>query len=235
MNQPKAPSLLALAGEIRSAAELVRLLAATPKLRAQGRGDGQPVAVLPGLGAGDGSTYLLRGYLTYLGYESHGWALGRNQGGFDELVPKVVSRVRKIYERSGRPVNIVGWSLGGILGREVARDHPCMVRQIVTLGSPIVGGSKYTSLARLYESRGADLDAMEVIIDQLERKPITVPITSIYSKRDGVVGWQASIDRWNKHADHIEVHATHLGLGLSPEVFEIIARKLSKPGPKRQG
>ena len=56
-----------------------------------------------------------------------------------------------------------------------------------------------------------------------------MPVTSIYSKLDGIVGWQASIDRHNPQVDHIEVRATHLGLGISPEVFKIIARKLAEP------
>jgi len=225
---PKPPSLLSIAGESLSAIEIVRLLIASPRLRQQTRGNGEPVVVLPGLSAGDASTYLLRGYLKQLGYTTYGWALGRNHGDFRSLVPKVKDRVRGIWERSDRPVHIIGWSFGGILAREVGRDHPHMVAQVITMGSPIVGGSKYTSLAGLYESRGADLDKMEASIDKFEKTPIKVPLTSIYTKRDGVVGWQASIDRYNSHTDHIEVDTTHLGLGFSPEVFEILAKKLAE-------
>ena len=122
-----------------------------------------------------------------------------------------------------------------MIAREVARDFPETVRQVVTMGSPIVGGAKYTSLGRHFERQGADLDAMEAAIAARESRPIKVPVTSIYSKRDGIVGWQASIDRYNAQVEHIEVRTTHLGLGISPDVFRIVARKLSNPGAARYG
>ena len=124
-------------------------------------------------------------------------------------------------------MNIIGWSLGGVIAREVAREQPATVRQVVTMGSPLVGGAKYTSFGGAFERRGADLDAMEAAIAARESTPIKVPVTSIYSKRDGIVGWQASIDRHNFHAEHVEVRATHLGLGISPEVYQIIAKRLA--------
>ena len=96
------------------------------------------------------------------------------------------------------------------------------------MGSPVVGGAKYTSMGGLFEQRGVDLDEMEATIAARESTPISVPVTSIYSKNDGIVGWQASIDRHNAQVEHIEVCTTHLGLGISPDVFKIIARKLAR-------
>ena len=97
------------------------------------------------------------------------------------------------------------------------------------MGSPVVGGPKYTSFGGLYEGRGLNLDAIEARIEAREATPIRVPITAIYSKRDGIVGWQASIDRRNAQVEHREVTATHLGLGISPDVFKIIAQVLTRP------
>lgn len=228
MSKLESPSLLALAREGLSALEFARLMAAAPALALQTRGSGEPVIVLPGFGASNTSTIPLRGYLTWLGYEVHGWALGRNRGDVRQLLPQVVDQVRQVYLRSGSPVNIIGWSLGGVIAREVAREHPASVRQVVTMGSPVVGGAKYTSMGGLYEKRGVDLDVMEATIAARESTPIRVPVTSIYSKNDGIVGWQASIDRHNSQVDHIEVCTTHLGLGISPDVFKIIARKLAR-------
>ncbi len=228
MNTPEAPSIFAAAREGLSGLELARLMAASPALALQPRGKGEPVIVLPGFGASNISTVPLRRYLTWLNYEVHGWDLGRNTGNVREFLPQVADQVRQIYARSGCPVNIVGWSLGGVIAREVAREHPEIVRQVITMGSPVVGGAKYTSMGRLYEQRGVDLDKMEASIAARESKPISVPVTSIYSKNDGVVGWKASIDKHNPQVEHLEVRTTHLGLGISPDVFKIIAHKLAQ-------
>ena len=230
MMELEAPSFLATARESLSAVEFARLAVAFPVLALQARGNGEAVLVLPGYGASDASTAPLRSYLSWLGYSTYGWGLGRNTGNVREVLPQVAAQVRQLREQSGSSVHIVGWSLGGVIAREVARDYPDSVRQVVTMGSPIVGGAKYTRLGRLFERQGADLDKMEAAIAARESRPIKVPLTSIYSKRDGIVGWQASIDRYNAQVEHIEVRATHLGLGISPDVFKIIARKLADPG-----
>jgi esterase/lipase len=228
MSTLQSPSRLATAKEVLSGFELARLLAAAPALALQARGIGQPVLVLPGFGASNTSTAPLRSYLTWLGYQVHGWVLGRNTGNVRQLLPQVVEQVSQVHAQSGSPVNIIGWSLGGVIAREVAREHPTTVRQVVTMGSPLVGGAKYTSMGGMFEKRGVDLDVMEATLAARERTPISVPVTSIYSKNDGIVGWQASIDRHNSQVDHVEVHTTHLGLGICPDVFKIIARKLAR-------
>jgi hypothetical protein len=224
----KPPSFITTAKELLTPFELARLVAATPVLMQQARGNGEPVMVLPGLAASDVSTLVMRKYLAWLGYDVHGWNLGRNTGYVSDLLPKVSDQIGRHYARTNTKISLIGWSLGGVLSREMARDQPALIRQIITLGSPVVGGPKYTSFGRLYESRGANLDDIEARIAAREKQPISVPITSIYSKRDGIVGWQASIDKHNLQADHIEVKATHLGLGISPEVFKVLARKLAQ-------
>jgi pimeloyl-ACP methyl ester carboxylesterase len=227
MTDLRAPSLWTAAGESLTPFELPRLVAASPSLAMQARGNGEPVMVLPGLGASNRSTGLLRAYLSWLGYTVRGWQQGRNHGGVQALLPEVVAEVRNFHRDSGGKINIVGWSLGGVLAREVARDNPDLVSQVVTMGSPVVGGPKYTSMGAMYARRGVDVDEVADTIAARESNPIRVPVTSIYSKRDGVVGWQASIDKYTVGADHIEVSATHLGLGICPEVFKILARKLA--------
>ncbi len=223
----KAPSFLVTAGESLTPLEFARLMACAPKLLMQKRGKGQPVIVLPGLGASNVSTLIMRNYLSWLGYEVRGWTLGRNNGDVGAMLPTLSEQLKQTYSEHRQKVTIIGWSLGGVLARELARDFPQYIRQIVTMGSPVVGGPKYTSFARLYHEQGADLDAIEARIAERERRSIRVPITSIFSKRDGIVSWQASIDKRNTQADNIEVGATHLGLGISPDVFMILARKLA--------
>jgi alpha-beta hydrolase superfamily lysophospholipase len=219
---------MAMAGESLTPLELPRLLAASPLLALQSRGSGQPVMVLPGLGASNKSTAAMRGYLSWLGYDVQGWRLGQNTGDVAAMLPSIVEQLEEFHTDTGSRVNLVGWSLGGVLAREAARDNPALVRQVVTMGSPLVGGPKYTSLGRIYAQRGGDVDAIAARVAARENTPITVPVTSIYSKRDGIVGWQASIDRHTRGAENIEVSATHFGLGFSPEVFKILARKLAQ-------
>jgi len=204
------------------------LLLRAPSLARLPRGGGTPVLVVPGFGAGDGSTALLRGYLGLLGYRSRGWGMGRNRGNVGALIPRVTELVAALAAEEGQPVRLVGWSLGGYLAREAARERPDDVAAVVTLGSPVVGGPKYTAVADAYRQRGYDLDAIEAEIAARERVPITVPITAIYSRNDLVVSWQACIDHSSPQVEHVEVRSTHLGLGVDPEVFRIVAERLSR-------
>lgn len=228
-NEPlTAPHLATTFGEALTPLEFGRLLFAAPALRKQPRGNGQPVLVLPGMGAGNASTSIMRHYLNWLGYAVEGWRLGRNTGSVQHSVHLVANQVAQMHRLHGQAINIVGWSLGGIIAREVARENSAMVKQVITLGSPVVGGPKYTRFGDSYRRRGIDLDALEARIQQREQRPIPVPITSIYSKRDGIVSWQASIDRNSENADQVEVSATHLGMGIAPEVLIILAQKLAQ-------
>jgi thioesterase domain-containing protein len=197
-----------------------------PDLARQPKGDGAPVVVLPGFGGSDLSTALLRAYLRYLDHDARGWGLGRNLGDVAALVPRVEELVSDVRAGTGRPVALVGWSLGGVLTREAARRLPGSVSRVITLGTPVVGGPKYTATARRFRQRGHDLDEVERIVDRHERVPIPVPLTAVYSRSDGIVAWEACLDRWNAGAEHVEVRSTHLGLVASPEVFRLLARKL---------
>jgi pimeloyl-ACP methyl ester carboxylesterase len=147
-------------------------------------------------------------------------------------VPKLVPRVLKLVERSavrsGMPVRLVGWSLGGVLAREVARDRPELVAQVITMGTPVVGGPKYTSLARFFRLRGYDIDAIAAESEARARQPIPTQITAIYSRRDGIVAWQACIDRVNPNVEHVEVPTAHAGLGFDIRVWRIIADRLAR-------
>jgi hypothetical protein len=227
MSQLVTPSITTMAKESLTPFEFTRLFIASPALALQARGNGEPVIVMPGLGASNSSTFLLRRYLKWLDHRVEGWKMGRNSGNVAELLPQVVEHVQQVHQSTGLKVTLVGWSLGGVLAREVARDNPEIVRQVVTMGSPVVGGPKYTVFGKLYRQRGVDVDAIEATIAARESNPIRVPVTSIYSKNDGIVGWQASIDRYSPQVDNIEVCTTHLGMGISPDVFKILAQKLA--------
>ena len=206
--------------------EPIRLIARFPRLADGPRGDGDPLLVLPGFGAGDRSTWMLRRYLAWLGYAVEPWRLGRNHGRVGQLLPRIVERLESMADEHGRPVGLVGWSLGGYLAREAARERPELVTRVVTLGSPVVGGPKYTLASRHYVRNGYDLDEIEASVAARDEVPLSVPVTAIYSRRDGVVAWQACIDVVNRATEHVEVRSTHVGLGFSPEVFAVVADRL---------
>lgn len=228
LRAPGPPGWTTLLREARGLLELGRLVLEARSLAAQPRGRQQPVIVLPGYGASDRSTVVLRAYLSWLGYRVRGWGLGVNRGDLERLIPAVSSLVRRLAERTGQPVGLVGWSLGGVLAREAARDEPDSVTRVITLGTPVIGGPKYTTVAHRYEARGYDVDGIAAAADRREgRAEIAVPITAIYSRADSIVAWQACLDRRNPQVEHVEVRATHLGLGLSPAVLRIVARRLA--------
>jgi hypothetical protein len=222
------PSKLALLGEVRVAAEWAAMRLALPRLlRTAPRGDGSPVMVVPGFATDDGWTESLRGFLGGLGWAARGWELGRNHGRVPELIPRLAEQTADLAEDAGRPVRLVGWSLGGYLAREAARERPDVVERVVTLGAPVVGGPKYTASAPMYLKKGHDLDAIETEVEAREADPITVPVDAVYSRSDGIVAWRACIDHHNPHVRHHEITASHLGLVASPAVFRLVAELLA--------
>lgn len=215
-----------------------------------------PVIVVPGLWAADGTMWALRRFLTKSGYAAEGWGLGRNMAGAnwpgkisdlssgwaigerdrpnsgEGSVPALCDQfgdiVRRRSEELGRPIALVGWSLGGFLSREAARDHPEHVSCVVTLGSPLIGGPKYSFVNKRYRRSGLDVDW---IADQTVARhdvPIQCPVTSIYSKQDAIVHWSASIDRWTAQARHFEVNCTHTALAFHAPTLRIIKSELDK-------
>lgn len=207
--------------------EFPRLALSSPALLAGPRGNRERVIVLPGFGAGDVSTSALRRYLDYLNYDVSGWQRGTNRGDVLQAIGEMTHAVHEEWQRVGHKINLIGWSLGGYLAREVARELPGCIEQVITLGSPVVGGPKYTQVARAFGDK-ADLDWIEQMVASRERVPLTVPVTAIYSKYDGIVAWEACIDHKSPNVDHIEIVTTHVGLGFSADVYRIVASRLNK-------
>jgi len=223
----EAPHPSSLFREVRGLIELPRLLLRFPELACQPRGNGQPVLILPGYGSGDISTALLKGYLRLLGYRARGWGLGRNSGDAVALLPKVLKRAASLARRSNQKVHLIGWSFGGYLARELARERADLVGHVVTLGTPVVGGPKYTVFAKRFQNQGMDIDAIAAAIEIRNKTSICTPVIAIYSRRDGVVAWKACIDNNGTNVEHIEVRTAHFGFGFSPDVYKIIAQRLA--------
>lgn len=230
----RAPSaLLALTELPRALVELGSLSIAGPMLARAPKGDGHPVLVLPGFVASDASTAVLRRYLTQLGYDAHAWELGRNLGpkAIGKEGEKLVQRLRAVHGLTGEKVSLVGWSLGGVMARLLARRAPDAVRQVITLGSPFAGSPKASNVWRAYEVlTGQKIDDAHTKSQLAEvAAPPPVPATAIYSREDGIVAWQNCLEPAGPESENIQVHGSHCGLGVNPSVLYAIADRLAQP------
>jgi pimeloyl-ACP methyl ester carboxylesterase len=224
----RAPSRFLRLLELRAPWELAATLVAWPLLKMAPRGDGHSVLVLPGLIASDESTGLLRHFLSEHGYAVHGWGLGHNLGPREGVEQAMLDRIDKLHASSARKLSLVGWSLGGVYARLLASRRPEAVRCVVTLGAPLTGNPKATSAWRVYEwVSGQQVEASNGRLRQ--RPPSHVPTTSIFSRSDGIVAWQCSVDSPGPRTENIEVAASHIGLGVHPGVLYALADRLAQP------
>jgi pimeloyl-ACP methyl ester carboxylesterase len=229
------PATSGLIREARSLIELPRLLLRFPALALQPRGNGEPVLLFPGHGMGDGSTFILKAFLRMQGYRARGLGLGRNMGVVADLLPRVLKRLASFARRSNQKVTLIGWSFGGYIAREIARERPDLVRQVITLGTPVIGGPKYTVVAEMYRRRGMDIEEIAAEVEwRNQAAQLETPVVAIYSRADAVVAWQACIDRQTPNVEHVEVKTTHFGFGFSADVYKIIAWQLAKASHKQE-
>lgn len=220
------PSLGLLALEApRAIGELGWFQTFRPLLDRAPRGDGHPVLVLPGLTAGDRSTGPMRGFLRRIGYHVHGWRLGTNMGPTPETVAGLRQRFADLREKHpDETISIVGWSLGGIYAREIAKAMPDAVRQVITLGSPFRDLPGHESHPAAFW-RMTGRTPLRVVGDG----PLTVPFTAVYTRSDGVVAWRTSVAEAGPRAESVEVRGSHAGLGHNPAVLWVIADRLAQP------
>jgi len=228
------PSLaMALTEVPRAMTEMALLPMCSPRLFNAPRGDGHPVLLLPGFLTSDVSTYPLRNFLMALGYETFPWELGRNfgiksVGQYGELIRE---RIEALANEAGRKVSLVGWSLGGIISRQMAREIPHHIRQVISLGSPFTGDPRATNVTPIYEMLTGDVLDEAAIEERLaaEAKPLPVPSTAIYSKLDGVTAWENCLeDEEGDQAENVEVFGSHMGMTLNPAVWSVVADRLAQ-------
>src|ERR1700710_2738021 len=155
--QLRPPGLGLFLAEVRSIFEFNASLLLSPLLMSAPRGDGHPVLVLPGFLASDLSTAPLRRYLRELGYDTHGWQMGRNTGGLARMRAALSERLAEIHAATGRKGSLVGWSLGGVYARDLALQVPGVVRSVVTLGSPFAGDVRATNARSFYEALSGEV------------------------------------------------------------------------------
>lgn len=184
---------------------------------------------VPGLLCTDYAMRLLRKFVNKLGYTAYGWELGRNLGELNDMkdINRLNARVDEIYKKHNTQITLIGWSMGGIYVRELAKQRPQLFRQVITMGSPFADTFAPNNATWIYE-----LITDTSHIDETWRlqipNPAPIPTTAIYTKQDGIVPWQACMEQKEDEThQNIEVKGSHWALGMNPSVLKIVAEKLA--------
>lgn len=241
---PTPPSLSLVLSELpRAGSEGLSLMTKLGSLIRKNRGgDYHPVLVLPGYGAADGSTAILRFFLKRIGYRPFALALGRNVEGVENRIQSVddatafrermtelaVLRIREIHRETGESVSLVGWSMGGLYALDASRLNPEIIRQVITLGTPF-GDPRGTSLFKLMRRiSGSTVPLAEQnFTNWLDKATApTVPTTVIYSDRDGIVGTSIARLPSSPHTTHIRIDSSHLAFAVNPQALSALAARL---------
>lgn len=225
-----APSRLWTLTEGRALLELGAFYLSRPLERTLPRGDGHTVLCLPGFLATNSSTVPMRGLLTRLGYDAHGWDWSRNVRVDNAMLESLEAQITRLHSDSGGKISLIGWSLGGVIARELAKLHPEKVRLVMSLGSPITNERAETGVTKLFEM----LNGKEPEVQRggrflaLDEAP-PVPTTSVLTKTDGIVHWRGSVQCGDREdCENIVVHASHCGLGVNPSVMVALADRLAQ-------
>jgi pimeloyl-ACP methyl ester carboxylesterase len=227
------PMWLTLLEAPRALTEATALIPTRSFLKKLGAGDGHPVMTLPGFLATDRSTRVLRQFFHDWGYASHAWEQGRNLGlsRGQDLEQVLDARLDRLYSQSGMKVSLVGWSLGGLFAREMARRNPDKVRLVITLGSPH-GNPRATNVWRLYEflsGTSIDEEGIQQRVRALRDPLDNVPVTAIYSHTDAIVSSHIARLPEGRLVENIGINTSHLGMGFNPAVLYAIADRLRQP------
>ena len=223
--------------EARAPWEWGASLAAWPMLKMMGvwpkpsEANPQHVIVYPGLAAGDASTRPLRSFLEDLGYTVHGWYQGMNRGPGRGVLARLQEQLVAVHRDSKQPVSLIGWSLGGVYARELSKLQPKAVRNVITLGTPFAQSPRSTNASRVYSLLSGETLPDELMMRKIAEAP-PVPCTSVFSKTDGVVAWQASMQKpsaANAALENVEVFASHLGMGVNAAAWYAVADRLAQP------
>jgi pimeloyl-ACP methyl ester carboxylesterase len=183
---------------------------------------GQRVVVIPGFLAGDHSTLLMRRALDAAGYDVEGWDLGVNWGARGDLLDRLEERLTRT---ASSPAALVGWSLGGVYARELAKRAPARVARVITLGSPFSGDLRANNAWRLYEllnHHKVDAPPIEVT---LGTKP-PVPTIAIWSRQDGIVAPASARGEPHESDLCIEVQCSHMGFMTAACALEAVLEQM---------
>ena len=159
------------------------------------------------------------------GYTPYAWKQGFNFGPKHGVLKSCREQLQQVASRHGEKASLIGWSLGGVYARELAKEQPENTRCVITLGTPFNGHPRATNAWRLYKLVSGQSTHDPALIEQIRGTP-PCPTTSIYSKTDGIVAWQCSLNGATAHTENIEVRASHIGMGMNPLALYAVADRL---------
>jgi Alpha/beta hydrolase family len=232
----KRPSLALLGAEpLRAALEFLSHKLDRDAQLAKGQGDGHPVLIFPGLGMDGKSVAPLRKVCESLGYTAFDWGRGYNigpQGDVDVWLRDLAVHSDELLRHHDQPATLIGWSLGGLYARELAKLMGGRIRQVITIGTPFNSDGDYTNVGWLYRLLSNGAPTFDEELSRRLRNAPPVPTTSIYSRSDGIVAWQSCRHgRPRRDVQDIEIQGSHIGMGWNPAVLRIVADRLAQqPG-----
>ncbi len=184
--------------------------------------DGQPVLVIPGFLCSDQTTFSLRRELAHAGFRVHGWKQGWNLGARPDTLDILKKRIESLGH--DRPIVIVGWSLGGLFGREYARYHPDEVKAVITLGSPFSGDPRQNNVWKLYE-RVAGHKVDDPPLPRITEKP-PVPHLAIWSRQDGLIAPRSARGLDHERDKEVELSCHHMAFAISRRASRDVVREV---------
>ena len=225
---PSRPSLFLCFTEVGRALTELGISYPIQSLRKkESNGDGHPVMILPGFMSTKSSTGILRDYIEKSGYAVYDWGVGRNLGKI-EYMDVLLKSIDDIYAKHNQKVSLIGWSLGGLFARELAKARPHLIRQVITMGSPFRDITQPNNVSWIYEliSGGKKVKDTDMVVLHNLPFPAPVPTTAIYSKEDGIVPWRACLEDEDALHQNVQVHGSHIGLGVNQSVLWLITDRL---------
>ena len=227
--------------ELRWQAELARLTV-DPVFRGHGvpHGDGAPAILIPGFLAGDASLGVMRGWLWRMGYDPRPSGIVANVDCSDRAVDRLDARLTRVRAETGRRVALIGHSRGGHFAKALAHRHPDRVSTVISMGAGLdrpfdISVPTKAAVAAFRGVHGATRDRIarngcftdtclcRFAADYAADFPAEIPLTSIHSRGDGVVHWEACVV---PNATNVEVTGSHVGLAFNRKAYRALAHAL---------
>ena len=209
-----------------------RLLSGLGPLGPRGPEDGPPALVIPGFLATDRTTMDLRRALARAGWRSHPWLLGMNGGAKANTMELLASRIDAIYD--GRPILLVGWSLGGMFARELACRCPEKIRAVATLGTPFSGNLKTNNNVSPFYEWYAGHDVNVPPFPRIGGKP-PVPTLALWSRKDGIVAPAAARGLAHEVDKAVEIDTHHMGFAVYRPALSKVVSEIRKFLTEQEG
>ncbi|MBC2653325.1 alpha/beta hydrolase [Novosphingobium flavum] len=193
-----------------------------------------PVMLLPGFGAHPARMRPMAEALAQAGHRVFEWGLGFNLGPTPENFAFLLGRITRIAHEQGAPLTLVGWSLGGLFARELAKQRPDAVALVITLGTPFSGDRRANNAWRAYELvTGHPVDDPPVKGDFAAKPP--VPTVALWSPRDGIIAPRSACGWPGERDVAVALRCSHLGFASAPEAIAMVLSVMDsiEPAPRR--